>query len=640
MRAGVGTAALVLVGTMGAVGAGLPTVSPAGAATFKCAPVAILTLRGSGEPAGSGPVLDGILEEVRRTTLTDGYSPADVPVYPVPYPAVPAEQYLSTDRTDLLESIDEGVLFSSVIMDAYLEQCGATSRFLLMGYSQGVIVAREIATRYPQAQIAGVFGVGDPAQHGGEPGINGVGRDGDGIYRWLLSSEDSTSRLDEFYGAGVPYSMWCHADDWICNFYNPDRGEDDGINPLFQTYDHHYPSDPTEGIVMAARIAVMLRDATTAPPPPADEIGVRAIDLVFAIDTTGSMDPYIQQARRKARTTTDELVAGGNDVRVGVVGYRDHGDVYVARTFLPLTDDLTRLRPTLAGLEADGGGDTPESVYSGIVEALGSDWRPDAARSVVVLGDARAHDPEPGTRLTLAKVAARAVGVVGLPALPPTLGGAAGEASFTAGARVTGAVEVDVDPGPVAVFGLADDDELLRQMEELARRTGGSADRLAGASDTASALTEMMASITGAPRAALDGPAVAFAGLATVLTATRSTASAPPLYYEFDADGDGTFERGSSGPAAVVHFPAPGHYRPTVRVTDAEGRMALATAEVDVVDADELRATPAPPQAAGDEATEDDSPWTRWWPLAAAGAMAILGTALGLSVYHRRARSR
>lgn len=613
--------AAILLGVNAVVGA-----APSSDTTtvFTCAPVAVLTLRGSGEPAGSGPILDGILTYVRDTVLKDGYSPTDVPVIPVPYPAVPADQYLSTDKTDLFESIERGVLYSSVIMDAYVEQCGEGSSFLLMGYSQGVIVAREVASQYPQTQIAGVFGVGDPAQHGGEAGITGVGRNGDGLYRWLTRNEDDTSDLDDFYDAGLPYAMYCHADDWICNFYNPDRGEGDGINPLFQTYDHVYPSDPVEGAVMGAQIAVMLRDATIAPDPTPGEVEVRSIDVVFTIDTTGSMEPYIDRARRKARETASALVAGGNDVRVGVVAYRDRGDEYVTRTVLPLTSELDRLRPALAGLVADGGGDTPESVYSGIVEALRASWREDAARSVVVLGDAPAHDPEPGTHLTLSKVAELARGAVAVPDLPPTL------SRSSVRARTAPAGPVDEQ---VSVFGLADDDELYEQLADLGERTGGTAARLRGPSGTASALTDLMASITDAPTAVLSVPGPVFAGVGTVLSAALSTGPATPLYYEFDIDGDGSFERGGRASTVIGEFSTSGMHRARVLVTDADGRTAEATVDVDVRDPEFL------PDAPTKLALPPDRGSPRWPWLAGAGSVVVAAGAGALVVLRLRRRT-
>ncbi|WP_158502410.1 hypothetical protein [Vitiosangium sp. GDMCC 1.1324] len=56
-------------------------------------------------------------------------------------------------------------------------------------------------------------------------------------------------------------------------------------------------------------------------------------------------------------------------ISVGVVAYRDRGDAYVTRAS-PLSPDINSSYTFLATLTADGGGDTPEDVLSGVHAAL------------------------------------------------------------------------------------------------------------------------------------------------------------------------------------------------------------------------------------------------------------------------------
>lgn len=74
----------------------------------------------------------------------------------------------------------------------------------------------------------------------------------------------------------------------------------------------------------------------------------------------------------------------------------------MARTVVPLTSNFADFNTGLNSLSANGGGgDTPEAVYSGIVEALRSPWQVGGKRSVILIGgDAPPHDPEPVTGLT------------------------------------------------------------------------------------------------------------------------------------------------------------------------------------------------------------------------------------------------
>ena len=87
----------------------------------------------------------------------------------------------------------------------------------------------------------------------------------------------------------------------------------------------------------------------------------------------------------------------------------------MARTVVPLTSNFADFNTGLNSLSANGGGDTPEAVYSGIVEALRSSWQVGGKRSVILIGDAPPHDPEPVTGLTGDMVTKMLNGVALLP---------------------------------------------------------------------------------------------------------------------------------------------------------------------------------------------------------------------------------
>src|SRR2546421_3577590 len=110
-----------------------------------------------------------------------------------------------------------------------------------------------------------------------------------------------------------------------------------------------------------------------APPAPAVVAANRRprVELVFALDTTGSMTGLIEGAKRKIWSLASFVARGQPtpELRVGLIGYRDIGDEYVTRVW-DLDEDLDRVYGRLRQLRADGGGDTPEHVARALTEAV------------------------------------------------------------------------------------------------------------------------------------------------------------------------------------------------------------------------------------------------------------------------------
>lgn len=128
--------------------------------------------------------------------------------------------------------------------------------------------------------------------------------------------------------------------------------------------------------------------ATTAP----------RIDVVFAIDATGSMGDEIEVVKTKVSKMMTDIQAGNPkpDVRFGLVAYRDHGDAYVTKVY-PLTAAVDTIQTSLTQIEAGGGGDTPEAVAEGLNSAVNEmNWDGDAntTRMIFLIGDAGPHTNE------------------------------------------------------------------------------------------------------------------------------------------------------------------------------------------------------------------------------------------------------
>ncbi|MBR4599853.1 MAG: VWA domain-containing protein [Treponema sp.] len=124
-------------------------------------------------------------------------------------------------------------------------------------------------------------------------------------------------------------------------------------------------------------------------------------DVVFAIDTTGSMKDDIQKLREVWVPQLIEKVKEYNDLRLGLLLYRDYGDTYRYMN-LPVkkfdfTRDVATLKKNLNSFYIYGteGGDIPEAVYEALYASMEYyNWRPDAERKVILIGDAEPH-PRP-----------------------------------------------------------------------------------------------------------------------------------------------------------------------------------------------------------------------------------------------------
>jgi hypothetical protein len=125
----------------------------------------------------------------------------------------------------------------------------------------------------------------------------------------------------------------------------------------------------------AAPAAPRVDTPPAAPPVPAPPAAAQApkprVDIVFALDTTGSMSGLIEGAKRKIWGIASFVARAQPtpDLRVGLVAYRDVGDEYVTRVY-DLDGNLDRVYRRLLSFHADGGGDTPEHVSRALTEAV------------------------------------------------------------------------------------------------------------------------------------------------------------------------------------------------------------------------------------------------------------------------------
>ncbi len=119
------------------------------------------------------------------------------------------------------------------------------------------------------------------------------------------------------------------------------------------------------------------------------------IEVVFCLDTTGSMGGLIQGAKDKIWSISNQIAGGkpAPELKIGLVAYRDRGDAYVTK-ITELTDDLDAIHGKLRKFQAQGGGDGPESVNQALDDAVNKiKWSKDkeTLRIIFLVGDAPPH---------------------------------------------------------------------------------------------------------------------------------------------------------------------------------------------------------------------------------------------------------
>jgi Mg-chelatase subunit ChlD len=150
------------------------------------------------------------------------------------------------------------------------------------------------------------------------------------------------------------------------------------------------------GLLLSAAVLLTFTRPVLANPPVQKDARPN-VEVVFCLDTTGSMGGLIAAAKQKIWSICNQI-AGGKptpNLKVGLVAYRDRGpkEEYVTRVY-DLTDDLDAVHGHLMGFKAAGGGDIPESVNQALHEAVTKiTWSTDkkTLRIIFLVGDAPPH---------------------------------------------------------------------------------------------------------------------------------------------------------------------------------------------------------------------------------------------------------
>ena len=119
------------------------------------------------------------------------------------------------------------------------------------------------------------------------------------------------------------------------------------------------------------------------------------VEVVFVLDTTGSMSAMLNTAKDKIWSIATSLAQStvAPEIRMGLVAYRDRGDTYVTK-IVNLSTDLDDVYSKLLEFRSRGGGDAPESVNQALYEAVEDiSWSKssNAYRVIFLVGDQPPH---------------------------------------------------------------------------------------------------------------------------------------------------------------------------------------------------------------------------------------------------------
>lgn len=425
---------------------------------------------------------------------------------------------------DYGKSVNQGVAELQAYLDARHRKC-PNEFFILGGVSQGAqVVGQALPGVSSGVKNKIVFNMlfGDPKLYLPE---------GEGIFPPACRNENLSAYRREIanchvdngaLGARKPFlpsednsktGLWCLANDYVCGsskfvwdveghgkYANSNGPIDDSVREASNRL--------KEAVKLASQSDPGINDK-----PLNNNMGTTGTDVVFVLDTTGSMYPYIDQMKTFIRNYSSKIKEING--RVGLVVYRDAGDDYTAKKLSDLQSDTTDLLAKLDDVSIAGGGDDPEAALHASMVAMNEmKWQKGATKAMILLTDAGYHEPDKVDGSTVAAVAKRSL-------------------------------EID----PVNIYPVVKD-YLEASYKDLAKQTSGQVIVSSGENDTIAALSKALTKIKNRPNAKLKiGEYYAEVGQKITFDASDSyVVDGDIIKYEWDFDGDGKIDQTTTTP--------------------------------------------------------------------------------------------
>jgi hypothetical protein len=127
----------------------------------------------------------------------------------------------------------------------------------------------------------------------------------------------------------------------------------------------------------------------------------RPVDIVFVLDVTESMQPYIDAVKQNVIAFAQDLQSNSRDYRLGLVTFED----YVVSAYPDcncayrnsFTSDVKQFTEWVGSLHAGGGGDIPEDQLDALAYAAKFPFRPEAEGIIIIVTDAPPHHDGDGS---------------------------------------------------------------------------------------------------------------------------------------------------------------------------------------------------------------------------------------------------
>ena len=281
------------------------------------------------------------------------------------------------------------------------------------------------------------------------------------------------------------------------------------------------------------------------------------IDVVFVIDTTGSMNSSISAVKNNIRNIVESISSKTKSTRFALVTYQDHpccggsSDDYPSKMETDFTSNVEVLNKAVNFIQLGNGGDWKESVYSGIKTGLNLQWRAGVKKIMIVIGDAPAKDPEPVTELTEQSIV---------------------DAAYA------------VDPAQIYIIDTSGHN-MMASVMSLAERTGGAYLQVDDSNKLTDQINASVENATNKPNAWINRQYVAKIGDTLELDGAGSySANGKIVKYEWDVDQDGVYDVTTDKPFVNYTFTKEFSGLLTLRVTDNSGLTNVATTTLTVSD--------------------------------------------------------
>ena len=371
------------------IGAFMFTIAPQKTHAASCPDLRVVFARGSGSERWHDQnylaFKDGIENKLKTTNLNYEFIDLDYPAIGVGIDNIGVTAralFGAGDSYEFGDSINAGVKALKQMVDG--GEC-VNTKYVIGGYSQGAMVVSKSLHTLKADRLIYAATFGDPKIYLPEGGgLNPPACQGKNLSDYRIYVPDCRA-YKGLLGAYTPYEpvdfvskvgTWCNKRDVFCSSYLV-------VSDHIAYVSNHLYEDASRLIFSKIATAFNIKNEYTSPH-----------DTAILIDSTGSMSGLIDQYKEEALSLAKKTLDAGG--RVALYDYRDLADEYnpVERCSFE-TCTIDSFQAGLDAIEADNGGDEPESLLSASLHVMQQlNWQLGSTKSLVILTDAGYHSPD------------------------------------------------------------------------------------------------------------------------------------------------------------------------------------------------------------------------------------------------------